>query len=124
MLRQETILQREFIYKTIGERKIKLQRIYPPMRLANADVCFPNLSPVTGLTGIDRSTLDAGFREQLRDISIGFVLARSEKKKNIYTVGHSLIHLLGLQLGLQRRAAHLPSRATACGCRYQTAAIL
>src|SRR5439155_2295851 len=63
LLQQEAALQREFTYKTIVERRIKLQRIYTPMRLANADICFPNLSPITGITGVDRSTLDPNLRE-------------------------------------------------------------
>jgi Zn-dependent protease with chaperone function len=63
LLRQEASLQREFTYKLLVERKIRLQRIYTPMRIANADLCGPNVSPVTGITGIDLSTLQPEMRE-------------------------------------------------------------
>jgi len=44
LLRQEAALQREFTYKLQVDRKIRLQRIYTPMRIANADGQY--VSPV------------------------------------------------------------------------------
>lgn len=62
LLQQEAELQREYTYKTIVERKIKLQRIYTPLRIANADICGRNVSPVTGIFGIDLHSLDMEMR--------------------------------------------------------------
>jgi hypothetical protein len=62
LLQQEAELQREYTYKTVIERRIKLQRIYTPLRIANADICGPNVSPVTGIFGIDLHSLDIEMR--------------------------------------------------------------
>jgi hypothetical protein len=62
LLEQEVALQRELLFKTLIDRKSRLQRIYTPLRLANADLCGSNVSPVTGIIGIDRQSLPADMR--------------------------------------------------------------
>jgi len=62
LLRQEAALQREYTYKMTVERRIKLSRIYTPLRIANADICGQSVSPVTGITGIDGQSLDIELR--------------------------------------------------------------
>jgi Peptidase family M48 len=77
LVRQEAALQREFTYKMIVERKTRLQRIYTPLRIANADLCGDKLSPVTGITGIDRHSLDPELRpiaQRLHGLSDGIMI--------------------------------------------------
>jgi beta-barrel assembly-enhancing protease len=57
LLEQEAELQRELLLKTVVDRKARLQRIYTPLRIANADLCNTKISPVTGIIGIDRQSL-------------------------------------------------------------------
>jgi beta-barrel assembly-enhancing protease len=74
LLRQEAALQREYTYKMIVERRIKLSRIYTPLRIANADICGQSVSPVTGITGIDGQSLDIELRavaQRLHGLSDG-----------------------------------------------------
>lgn len=65
LLEQEQTLQKELTFKTIIDRQASLQRIYLPLRIANADLCGSNVSPVTGMVGIDLHSL----RPELRDIA-------------------------------------------------------
>jgi Peptidase family M48 len=62
LLQQEIELQREMTFRAYLERWIKLQRIYTPLRMANADLCRSNISPVTGIIGIDQQSLRADLR--------------------------------------------------------------
>ncbi|HXG51504.1 MAG TPA: M48 family metalloprotease [candidate division Zixibacteria bacterium] len=62
LLERESALQRELLFKTLIERKVQLQRLYTPLRIANADLCGADVSPVTGITGIDRQSLAADLR--------------------------------------------------------------
>jgi Zn-dependent protease with chaperone function len=62
LLQQEIELQREMTFRTDVERRIKLQRIYTPLRLANADLCGANVSAVTGMVGIDRQSIASELR--------------------------------------------------------------
>jgi Zn-dependent protease with chaperone function len=62
LLEQEAALQRELLFKTYADRKARLQRIYTPLRLANADLCGSNVSPVTGIIGIDQQSLSPELR--------------------------------------------------------------
>jgi Peptidase family M48 len=62
LLEQEVALQRELLLKTLVDRKSRLQRIYTPLRIANADLCGSNVSPVTGIIGIDRQSLPVDLR--------------------------------------------------------------
>ena len=62
LLEQEAALQRELLFKTLVDRQARLQRIYTPLRIANADLCGADISPVTGLIGIDRPSLPATLR--------------------------------------------------------------
>jgi Zn-dependent protease with chaperone function len=77
LLRQEAALQREFTYKMMIERRMKLQRIYTALRIANADICGEKVTPVTGIMGIDRQTLDPELREiaqRLHGLSDGIMI--------------------------------------------------
>lgn len=65
-LEQEVQLQRELLFKTLVDRQARLQRIYTPLRIANADLCGSNLSPVTGISGIEQQSLPADLRETAR----------------------------------------------------------
>jgi beta-barrel assembly-enhancing protease len=66
LLRQEQEAQRELAFKSTVDRQMRLQRIYTPLRIANADLCAPNVSPVTGMIGLDLYSLDPGSREYAR----------------------------------------------------------
>jgi hypothetical protein len=66
MLENEAALQRELLLKTRVERQAKLKNIYTRLQIANADLCGPNISPVTGITGVDRASLATGFRNAAR----------------------------------------------------------
>jgi hypothetical protein len=77
LLRQEAALQREFTYKMLVERRTKLQRIYTPLRIANADLCGDKVSPVTGITGIDSHSLDPELRpiaQRLHGLADGIMI--------------------------------------------------
>ena len=62
LLEQEAALQRELLFKTRVDRLARLQRIYTPLRIANADLCGSDLLPVTGVIGIDRPSLSPDLR--------------------------------------------------------------
>jgi hypothetical protein len=66
LLEQEAALQRELLFKSLIDRKARLQRIYIPLRIANADLCGSNLSPVTGISGIDQQSLPPDLRDTAR----------------------------------------------------------
>ena len=56
LVKAEAEHQRDATAKLYIDRMNRLQRIYNPLRIANADLCGANVSPVTGLSGIDRAT--------------------------------------------------------------------
>jgi hypothetical protein len=62
LLEQEAALQRVLLFKNRADRLARLQRIYTPLRIANADLCGSNISPVTGIIGIDRPSLPSDLR--------------------------------------------------------------
>ncbi len=62
LLEQEVALQRELLFRTVVDRTARLQRIYSPLRIANADLCGSNISPVTGIIGIDAQSLAPDLR--------------------------------------------------------------
>ena len=64
LLEQEAALQRELLFKTRADRLARLQRIYTPLRIANADLCGSDISPVTGIIGIDLPSLPRDLRTE------------------------------------------------------------
>ena len=62
LLEQEAALQRELLFKTFVDRSARLQRIYTPLRISNADLCGSDISSVTGIIGLDRSAVPADMR--------------------------------------------------------------
>jgi hypothetical protein len=60
LLQQEAALQRELLLKTAVDRQTRLQRIYTPLRISNADLCGTNVSPVTGLIDGRACHIDEG----------------------------------------------------------------
>jgi hypothetical protein len=62
LLQQEIEYQREMTFRTDVERRIKLHRIYTPLRLANADLCGEKVSSVTGMVAIDRQSVAQDLR--------------------------------------------------------------
>jgi hypothetical protein len=62
LLEQEAELQRELTFKTFVDRQNRLQRIYTRLRIANADMCGSNLTPVVGISGIDRASIPSDLR--------------------------------------------------------------
>jgi hypothetical protein len=62
LLQQEASLQRELLLKAAVDRQARLQRIYTPLRISNADLCGTNVSSVTGLIGIDRQSIPVDQR--------------------------------------------------------------
>jgi S1-C subfamily serine protease len=62
LLEQEARLQRELLFKTSVDRSARLQRIYTPLRIANADLCGSNISSVTGISGVDRQSISVELR--------------------------------------------------------------
>jgi beta-barrel assembly-enhancing protease len=77
LLEQEAALQHELLLKTVVDRTARLQRIYTPLRIANADLCTTNISPVTGIIGIDRQSLAPNLRaaaQKLYGVSDGITI--------------------------------------------------
>jgi hypothetical protein len=62
-LEQEAELQRELLFKSFTDRSARLQRIYVPLKIANADLCGSNIFPATGIIGIDRQSIPANLRD-------------------------------------------------------------
>jgi len=57
LLEQEAALQRELLFKTLVDRRTRLQRIYTPLRIANADLCGSDISHTGHRNYWNRSTI-------------------------------------------------------------------
>jgi beta-barrel assembly-enhancing protease len=77
LFEREAHLQREMLFKTLIDRRARLQHIYTPLRIANADLCGAYIAPVTGMVGIDRQSIPPELREtaqQLYGVADGVTL--------------------------------------------------